>query len=194
MFWAEDLGNVQQADGTEIALIAGSLPGFNSPPTPPPNSYASDPASDVMVLTLKIPAKGSWTLPAYDGAGGVSGLNRNAYIHTGKKSKIGGQIIHGQKRLKLRPDADTEIAATDEGPIEVLVLQGRDIGEPVVQHGPFVGNSREDISKAFRDYQSTGFGGWPWQSDALAHKRERPRFAQYASGEIDERPMPAVCS
>ncbi|CAE7949481.1 PRN1 [Symbiodinium sp. KB8] len=157
MLWAEDLATVHQADGTEIALIAGSLPGFGSPPAPPPNSYASDPASDVMVLTLKIPAKGSWTLPAYAGAG-VSGLNRNAYIHTGTKSKIGGQLIHGQKRLKLRPDVDTEIAAED-GPIEVLVLQGRDIGEPVVQHGPFVGNSREDISKAFRDYQSTEFGG-----------------------------------
>ena len=143
MLWAEDLATVHQADGTEIALIAGSLPGFGSPPAPPPNSYASDPASDVMVLTLKIPAKGSWTLPAYAGAG-VSGLNRNAYIHTGTKSKIGGQLIHGQKRLKLRPDVDTEIAAED-GPIEVLVLQGRDIGEPVVQHGPFVGNSREDV-------------------------------------------------
>ncbi|CAE7514214.1 PRN1 [Symbiodinium sp. CCMP2592] len=181
MLWAEDLATVHQADGTEIALIAGSLPGFGSPPAPPPNSYASDPASDVMVLTLKIPAKGSWTLPAYAGAG-VSGLNRNAYIHTGTKSKIGGQVIHGQKRLKLRPDADTEIAAED-GPIEVLVLQGRDIGEPVVQHGPFVGNSREDISKAFRDYQTTEFGGWPWKSSALAHGPERPRFAKYASGE-----------
>ena len=96
-----------------------------------------------MVLTLKIPAKGSWTLPAHAGAS-VSGLNRNIYIHTGKKSKIGGQVIHGQKRLKLHPEVDTEIAATEDGPIEVLVLQGRDIGEPVVQHGPFVGNSRED--------------------------------------------------
>ena len=192
MFWAEDLATVHKADGTEIALIAGSLPGFGTPPAPPPNSYASDPSSDVMVLTLKIPAKGTWTLPAYDGCAGLSGLNRNAYIHTGKKSKIGGQVVNGQKRLKLRPDVDTEIAA-EEGPIEVLVLQGRDIGEPVVQHGPFVGNSREDISKAFRDYQTTEFGGWPWKSSALAHARERPRFAQYASGEIDERPMPAVC-
>mmetsp|Transcript_64727 Transcript_64727/g.152183 ORF Transcript_64727/g.152183 Transcript_64727/m.152183 type:complete len:378 (-) Transcript_64727:167-1300(-) len=192
MFWSEDLATVHQADGTEIALIAGSLPGFGSPPAPPPDSYASEPSSDVMVLTLKIPAGGSWTLPAYSG-GTVAGLNRNAYIHTGKRSKVGGQIIVGQKRLKLRPDADTEIMAVD-GPSEVLVLQGRDIGEPVVQHGPFVGNSREDISKAFRDYQATGFGGWPWPSDALAHKRERPRFAQYADGHVEEKPMPSVCA
>ena len=34
----------------------------------------------------------------------------------------------------------------------------------------------------------------PRKSDALAHDRERPRFAKYASGEEDERPMPAVCA
>ena len=90
-------------------------------------------------------------MPAY--AGSTTGLNRNAYIHTGQKSKVGDQMISGQKRLKLHPDVETEFTAVDEG-IEVLILQGRDIGEPVVQHGPFVGNSREDISKAFKDYQA----------------------------------------
>jgi len=73
--------------------------------------------------------------------------------------------------------------------VEFLVLQGRDIGEPVVQHGPFVGNSREDISQAFRDYQRTGFGSWPWPSDALVHGRGRQRFAKYADGREEERPM-----
>jgi len=81
------------------------------------------------------------------------------------------------------------VFAADAGPVEVLVLQGRDIGEPVVQHGPFVGNTREDIAKAFTDYQRTGFGGWPWPSDALAHPRERQRFAQYTDGRVEERPM-----
>ena len=56
-----------------------------------------------------------------------------------------------------------------------------------------VAKSSQDISKAFRDYQTTEFGGWPWKSSALAHGPERPRFAKYASGEEEERPMPAVC-
>jgi len=187
MFWAEDLPT-HEASGTEVALIAGNLPGFNPPPAPPPDSYASEPTSDVMVLTLKIPAGSSWTLPAYVG-GGTAGLSRNAYIHTGKMTKVGDQMISGQKRLKLHPDVDTQFTAIEDA-IEVLILQGRDIGEPVVQHGPFVGNSRDDISKAFRDYQATGFGGWPWPSDSLAHDRHRQRFAQYADGRVDERPMP----
>ncbi|CAJ1334134.1 unnamed protein product [Effrenium voratum] len=183
MFWSEDLPAVHQADGTEVALIAGQLPGFNAPPAPPPDSYATDPASEVLVLTLKIPAQGSWTLPAHTGS--VKGLSRNAYIHTGKVSRVSGQTITGQKRLKLQPDVETEFAAEGE-PIEVLVLQGRDIGEPTVQHGPFVGNSKEDIAKAFRDYQADGFGGWPWPSDALAHPRDRPRFAHFADGRVED--------
>ena len=74
------------------------------------------------------------------------------------------------------------------GPAEVLVLQGRDIGEPTVQHGPFVGNTKQDIMKAFSDYQATGFGSWPWESEALAFPRERPRFAKYADGRLEEKP------
>lgn len=84
-------------------------------------------------------------------------MSRNAYIHTGRRSRVGGREIEGQRRLKLNPVKDVDFEAVDA--MEVLVLQGRDIGEPVVQHGPFVGNSREDISKAFRDYQASWGGG-----------------------------------
>ena len=35
---------------------------------------------------------------------------------------------------------------------------------------------------SFLDCQATGFGGWPWPSDSLAHDRHRQRFAQYADG------------
>jgi redox-sensitive bicupin YhaK (pirin superfamily) len=35
-----------------------------------------------------------------------------------------------------------------------LLLSAKPIGEPVVQHGPFVMNTREEIEQAIRDYQS----------------------------------------
>ena len=41
----------------------------------------------------------------------------------------------------------------------ILVLQARPIGEPVVQHGPFVMNSTQEIRQAIHDYQRTRFGG-----------------------------------
>ena len=68
---------------------------------------------------------------------------------------------------------------------EILLLQGRPIAEPVVQHGPFVMNSREEIVRAVQDYQRTRFGGWPWPSDDPVHPREAGRFAKHADGKIE---------
>ena len=59
---------------------------------------------------------------------------------------------------------------------EVLMLQGRPIGEPVVQHGPFVMNTDSEIQQAFADYRRTLFGGWPWPRDAMSFPLEKGRF------------------
>jgi hypothetical protein len=75
-------------------------------------------------------------------------------------------------------------AALDNGPDqgEMLMLQGRPIGEPVVQHGPFVMNTAAEIRQAFADYQRTRFGGWPWRDDGPVHARAEGRFAVHADG------------
>jgi hypothetical protein len=70
-----------------------------------------------------------------------------------------------------------------------LLLQRRPIGEPlVVQYGPFVLKSRQEIQQAFADYQRTGFGGWPWPSNGPVHPREEGRFARHADGRLERPP------
>jgi hypothetical protein len=72
-----------------------------------------------------------------------------------------------------------------EGRVELLLMQGRPIGEPVAQHGPFVMTTRAEIQQAFVDYQRTRFGGWPWPSDAPVHGRDEGRFARHADGKVE---------
>ena len=191
MLWAEEIPR-QSANGADIALIAGALPGFATPAAPPPDSYAQpSKGADFLVVTIKLAAGASWSLPAAGGASGGRTLHRNLYFYSGEALSLAGQKLTSHAKVKVDPSVAIEISASAGGPAEVLVLQGRDIGEPTVQHGPFVGNTQQDIMKAFADYQATGFGGWPWESSALAFDRDRPRFAKYANGQLEERQIPA---
>ncbi|KAA0115256.1 pirin family protein [Mycolicibacterium sp. P9-22] len=49
--------------------------------------------------------------------------------------------------------------------LEVLLLGGRPIREPVVQSGPFVMNTREEVVRAYEDYQAGRFGAIPAEHD-----------------------------
>jgi len=56
------------------------------------------------------------------------------------------------------PDDDGAVQVHASKGARVLVLAGEPIDEPVVAYGPFVMNTREEISQAFRDYQSGKMG------------------------------------
>ncbi|MFZ9886987.1 MAG: pirin-like C-terminal cupin domain-containing protein, partial [Myxococcota bacterium] len=70
-------------------------------------------------------------------------------------------------------------------PVELLLLQGRPIGEPVAQDGPFVMNTAQEIREAFYAYQRTRFGGWPWPSDGPVHGPSAGRFARHVDGRVE---------
>ncbi len=111
------------------------------------------------------------------------GTNRTLYLFRGK-ARIADRELAASTAVQVRPDAAIAIAAVDE--TEILVLQGKPIGEPVAQHGPFVMNTRQEIQQAFVDYQRTQFGGWPWPSDDPVHPRDEGRFAKHANGRIEK--------
>ncbi len=181
MLWAKDIP-VIHADGVDITVVAGAI-GDVRPLAPPPDSWAAREDSDVAIWTIamgRAHAPGSipstWTMPA---ARPTS--NRVLYVFAGE-IEIEGETIGEGTGVRLAPDSTVLRAAA---PAEALVLQGKPIGEPVVQHGPFVMSTRAEIVQAFTDYQRTRFGGWPWPDDAPVHPRGEGRFARHADGKIE---------
>ena len=99
----------------------------------------------------------------------------------GEGCTVGGHRARPSVGLRLRGDREVPIENGGR-PAELLLLQARPIGRPVAQHGPFVMNTRDEILRAFEDYQRPQFGGWPWPDTAPVHRREPARFARYPDG------------
>lgn len=168
MLWASDLPVVSTNNGTEVTLITGALKG-NTPPEPPPDSWAAQPNSDVAIWHVRIDPGGSWQLPS-----GPEGVSRVLYLFAGDALSLGADSIGANTGAVL--EATEQIELSSASGAECLILQGRPIGEPVAQNGPFVMNTAEEVQQAFRDYQRTGFGGWPWPTDDPVHGPDKKRF------------------
>jgi quercetin 2,3-dioxygenase len=95
--------------------------------------------------------------------------------------RVAGNELPVGAGARLRPGVAVEI---DNGELEseLLLLQGRPIGEPVVARGPFVMNTEQEIAEAYRDYRRDEFGGWPWPNSAPVHPRDQRHFAVHADG------------
>ncbi len=193
MLWANDMPRriSHDANGraTEIAVIAGSLAGKGTdeaavaPLAPPPDSWAAQAESDVAIWTINMAPGAQWTLPGATG----EGTRRHLYFFKGVSVQIAGQAITGPAAVELRAGQAVEIVNAEGAEAEFLLLQGRPIGEPVAQYGPFVMNTQAEIHEALQDYRRTQFGGWPWQDDAPVHGRDPARFARHPGGR-EERP------
>jgi len=185
MLWDGDIPRVSFTDekgrGTEVTVIAGALEGKRAP-SPPPRSWASRKDTDVAIWTIRMQPGASWVLPPSDHPDSLRGL----YFFAGPTLRVDGHALDGRAAVVLRPDGGARLEAGD-GECELLLLRGRPIAQPVAQQGPFVMNTRDELQQAYRDYQRTQFGGWPWPADDPVHPREEGRFARHADRTV-ERP------
>ena len=110
---------------------------------------------------------------------------RSLYIPKNNKISINGNNLVSSCRVDLI--TNTNIVVQNQGlKTNLLLLQGNPIMESVVQYGPFVMNSKDEIKEAFKDYDRTKFGGWKWESSAPVHGKKREKFARLIDGTLDK--------
>lgn len=146
--------------GALVRLIAGSIGGFDGPgSTYTPIAYAHASISPGGQLETAWPQH--FTAMAYVLSGsGTVGTERRP-VHEGQLAVFGqGDAI------TVSADAAQH---NRSGELEMLLLGGQPIGQPVVQYGPFVMNSRAEIIQAIEDYQAGRMGNIP--AEHLAGRR-----------------------
>jgi hypothetical protein len=124
-------------DGARVRVLGGEFGGSRG--------VIDDPVTDVLYLDVALAAGAGFDLPLDDA--------RNAFVYVFEGSaRLAGEALT-QHTLAVLGSGDTvEIAAGEAGARFILVA-GRPLGEPVVQYGPFVMNSREEIEQAVADYR-----------------------------------------
>ncbi|HVR77842.1 MAG TPA: pirin family protein [Acidimicrobiia bacterium] len=182
MLWGEDIPTISPAPGVGVDVIAGAIDD-NRPPSPPPDSWAARSDSHLAIWLIRLAPGARWQLPL-----APSAVNRMLHCFEGDDVRIGPARIGARVGARLEPDTGTTIENRG-GPAEMLLLQGRPIGAPVFQLGPFVMNSAEELQTAVSDYHRTQFGGWPWSRRDPVHDRTEGRFAIHANGKVEQRDL-----
>lgn len=179
MLWRDLIPNYIHTDSnkktTTVEVIAGKIDSIKAP-SPPPDSWAADEKNEVAVWNIKMNAGATWILPKAS-----EGINRTVYLYEGETLQLAGTSIPKYNAVELKPNEEVVLIAGDQE-TSILLLQGRPINEPVIQYGPFVMNTKEEINQAFEDYHKTQFGGWPWPKFDQVHDRDKSRFAKHADG------------
>jgi len=179
MLWRDEIPVFSNKDSsgktTNIHIIAGGLEDKEAP-KPAPDSWAADQKNEVGIWLIKMEAGATFTIPKTS-----DGVNRRIYLYQGEKVQLEGHELRIEQGAQVNPTSDITINnGNEEG--HLLMLQGKPINEPVVQHGPFVMNTQQEIMDTMRDYQRTQFGGWPWPRHDNVHGKQAGRFAKHADG------------
>jgi redox-sensitive bicupin YhaK (pirin superfamily) len=138
--------------GALLRLIAGSVGGYEGPGvTHTPITYIHATVAPGARLTL--PWSPDYNALVYVLAGRGTVGSQDRPVRTGQLAVFGTG-----DHLTLAADESQDSHTPD---LEVLLLGGRPIGEPVAQYGPFVMNSRVELAQAFEDFQAGRMGQIP---------------------------------
>lgn len=168
MLWREEIPVVEK-EGSTVTVIQGNfenVQGLDATEA----SWAYDERSNLRILIIEIEAGSTVAI------NGVSEtLNRKLYIYEGGGVRIGDQTVEGKKSMVLDGVSTFEIEALDDA--KLLLLEAEPMNEPILNDGPMIMNTQEEILEGYRDYWDNQFGGWPWDDPSPVHKKDEGRFS-----------------
>jgi len=132
-----------ESNGVTVRVVAGEALGLKGAvETHVPITYVH--------ATLQPGASYSQPLPAEQ--------NAVAYVISGEASFNGSKTGEGKLAIFEHDGDEVTIANAGDKALDVLVLGGRPLNEPVARYGPFVMNTREEIYQAFEDFRTGKMG------------------------------------
>jgi quercetin 2,3-dioxygenase len=144
--------------GALVRVIAGDVAGHRGPgSTHTPISLVHASVHPGAQLVLPWPTEFNALVYVLAGSGTIGTEQRP--IHSGNL------IVHGAgDALQIAAD---QVQESRHPVLDLLILGGQPIREPVMAHGPFVMNTREEIIQAFEDYEAGRLGTVP--ADHIGH-------------------------
>jgi quercetin 2,3-dioxygenase len=151
---AGEIPRVMLPLGGEVKVIAGVLKVDEIITYGPVNGHGAKLSTDPLYLDVRLPAGGEFKHQV------ASGHNVFLYVYEGSAA-IGSAgtvkpLPHGAAGVLSDGDR-VRVEAGTEG-VRFLLLAAKPLREPVVQYGPFVMNTREEIEQALADYRNARLG------------------------------------
>ncbi|SDW46955.1 pirin family protein [Thiocapsa roseopersicina] len=139
-FTASELPRFRTERGVAVTVIAGETHGVTGAVTRETTAP--------LFLDLHLPAgtRFEQALP----------IEQNAFIYVYRGAVgVAGQSVPSQRMAILANAAGADgVVLETEGEARVLLIAGHPLREPIVQHGPFVMNTMQEIQQAVRDYSA----------------------------------------
>ena len=142
-----DIPTLTLPGGATARLLASSLETDGRTVEGPIQGITTRP----IFLDVALPADGEFRYPLP--------ADHNAFVYVFEGRVVLGEnaAVKSQQAALLTRGDSLEVLA-DGGSARLLLLAARPLGEPVVQYGPFVMNTREEIEQALEDYRAGRLG------------------------------------
>ncbi len=131
-------------EGVAVTVIAGESHGVQGAVTRE--------ITQPLYLDLHLPAGTRFEQPL------PAGHNAFVYVYRGEV-KVGGTVVPLQRMALLANDPQADGVVIEAGAdAKALLIAGRPLNEPIVQYGPFVMNTQQEIYQALSDFREGRLG------------------------------------